>query len=221
MKYDSIFDVVGRVMVGPSSSHTAGACRIAYLTYKIWGALPKKADIYLHGSFAETYKGHKSDVAVIAGLLGWKTDNEQIPFSFKAAQEQGLEYMFHITDLGPDYHPNSIKIVITEGNKVLTVIGSSIGGGNIIITEIDGMQAGFNGDLPTLVELHRDKQGMIAKITGAIAQFGLNVSEMHLSRNIRKKVALSWIEFREPIPEDLTTVLEKIPEILQVRIINV
>ncbi|MHA1520707.1 MAG: L-serine ammonia-lyase, iron-sulfur-dependent subunit beta [Promethearchaeota archaeon] len=221
MKYDSIFDVVGRIMVGPSSSHTAGACRIAYMAHKIWGGRPKKADIYLHGSFAETYRGHKSDVAIIGGLLGWKSDNERIPFSFQAAHEKGLKFTFHTTDLGPNYHPNSIKIVLTDGSKNLIVIGSSIGGGNILIKEINGMQAGFDGDLPTLIEVHRDKPGIIAKITGAIALFGMNVSEMHLTRNIRKKVAMSWIEFQNPIPEDLKKVLEKVPEIQQVRIINV
>ena len=221
MKYDSIFDVVGRIMVGPSSSHTAGACRMAYITYKIWGSLPKKADIYLHGSFAETYRGHKSDVAIIGGLLGWKSDNERIPFSFQAAHEKELKFTFHKTDLGPNYHPNSIKIVLADGNKELIVIGSSIGGGNILITEIDGMQAGFDGDSPTLVEVHQDKQGVLAKIASVIAEFGLNVSKMHLSRNIRMKIGLSWIEFPNHIPDDLKPVMEKIPEIQQVRIINV
>lgn len=221
MKYDSIFDVVGRIMVGPSSSHTAGACRIAFLAHEILGGIPEHAQIFLHGSFAETYRGHKSDVAIIGGLLGWKSNNEQIPFSFDAAKVQNMEFSFHTTDLGPDYHPNSIKLLLSRGNQILNLIGSSIGGGNILIKEIDGMQAGFNGDMPTLIEVHKDQPGMMAKITACIAEFGLNVSEMHLSRNIRKKVALSWIEFRDPLPNKLKEKLERIPEITQVRIINV
>ncbi|WP_457558578.1 L-serine ammonia-lyase, iron-sulfur-dependent subunit beta [Candidatus Harpocratesius sp.] len=221
MKYDSIFDVVGHIMVGPSSSHTAGACRIAYIAHLLFSGIPKKAEIYLHGSFAETYLGHKSDVAIIGGLIGYQPDDERIPFSVKTASELNLEYSFITTDLGADYHPNTIKIQLHSEKKSLVVIGSSIGGGNIIIKEIDGMDAGFMADNPTIIEIHQDKPGIIAKITDVIAKLGLNVTEMHLSRDIRKNKALSWLEFQEPVPFALKEQLEKLSAISEVIILNV
>lgn len=221
MKYESIFDVVGHIMVGPSSSHTAGACRIAYIAQILLGDVPKSADVYLHGSFAETFLGHKSDVAIVGGLLGYQPDDERIPFSFEMANEKNLSVTFYQSDLGPDYHPNSIKLVLSSETKKLQVIGSSIGGGNIVIKEIDGMEAGFSAQSPTMIEIHQDRSGMIARITSVIAEFGLSVTEMHLSRNIRQKKALGWFEFQESVPSELKEKLEALPSIDEVIILNV
>lgn len=221
MKYDSIFDVMGNIMVGPSSSHTAGACRIGYIAHRIFGKIPEIARVYLHGSFAETYRGHRSDVAIIAGLLGMPQFDERIPKSFSLAEEAGLSFSFIMRDLGPNYHPNSIMIEMIKGAEKMTIVGSSIGGGKISIKEIDGMEAGFDGDSPTIIERHIDKAGVLAKITSVISIFGLKVTEMHLSRNIRKGIALSWIEIEDPIPQDLIDMIGKIPEILGVRMLDV
>ena len=221
MKYDSIFDVVGRIMVGPSSSHTAGACRIGYVSNIIFGGMPLEATIYLHGSFAETYRGHRSDVAIIGGLLGFKPDDERIPFSFQHAKEKTLNFKFEKADLGPDYHPNSIKIIMKSDEKKLSIVGSSIGGGNILIKEIDGLAAGFDADSPTIVEVHDDIPGVLANIASVVSLFDISISEMHLSRNIRKKIALSWIELTKPIPNELISALQKIPEMREVRALNV
>ncbi len=221
MKYDSIFDVVGHIMVGPSSSHTAGACRIGYIANILLGQIPDKAKISLHGSFAETYRGHKTDIALIGGLLGFPPEDERIPNSFKIAEKQGMQYRFAETDLGPDYHPNSVLLELESKKEKLSIIGSSIGGGNIIIKEINGLEAGFNGDSPTIIEIHKDIRGMIANITNAVAMHGLHILEMHLSRNIRKGIALSWIECSAPISDDLITTLRDIPEMINVRCLNV
>ncbi len=221
MKYDSIFDVVGHIMVGPSSSHTAGACRIGYIANILMGQIPDKAKISLHGSFAETYKGHKTDIAIIGGLLGFPPEDEKIPDSFKIADKQGMQYSFNETDLGPDYHPNSVLLELESKNEKLSIIGSSIGGGNIIIKEINGMEAGFNGDNPTIIEIHKDIRGMVANVSSAIAMHGLQILEMHLSQNIRKGIALSWIECSASISDDLIKSLQDIPEMISVRCLNV
>ncbi len=226
MKYDSVFDVLGHTMVGPSSSHTAGACRIGFIAQKIFGGTPKSVDIYLHGSFSETYRGHKTDVALVAGLLGLEPDDPQIPFSFSIAKEKGMDYSINFKDLGSDYHPNSVLLIMhgvspSGESRSQSIIGSSIGGGNIIIKEIDGLEAGFNGDFPTLIEVHKDIPGVLAKIMAKISHHNINVLTMQLSRSVRKKIAMSWIELSETITEKLVNEITAIPEVKNVRWLNV
>lgn len=221
VKYNSIFDVIGHIMVGPSSSHTAGACRIGYLTQAIFGKTPKSVKIGFHGSFAETYKGHGTDIAIIAGLLGFLPDDERIPNSFEIAAERGMQFTFEIIDLGSDYHPNSVQLELQDNSESLIVVGNSIGGGNIIIKEINGMEAGFDGDLSTLIVINQDKLGVIAKISEILSKFKLNIGSMKLSRDMKKKIALCWIEIDAHIPDELVTTLQQIPEIKLVRILNV
>ncbi|MHA1303158.1 MAG: L-serine ammonia-lyase, iron-sulfur-dependent subunit beta [Candidatus Heimdallarchaeaceae archaeon] len=221
MKYDSLFDVVGHVMVGPSSSHTAGACQISYIAQLLLGSQPKKCTIYLHGSFAETFKGHGTDRAIVAGLLGLKPDDERLRNSFEIAKERGLNYSFEKIDLGADYHPNSVLLKLENEEEKLEIIGSSIGGGNIIIKEINGLEAGFNGDVPTLITMHRDTPGMISKITKKISDYNLNIGSMKVSKNPRKKIAISWIELNDSIPQELGEAIEGIKGMLKVRVLNV
>jgi L-serine dehydratase len=223
MKYDSLFDVVGHIMVGPSSSHTAGACRIGYIAQKLFGKTPEEVVIYLHGSFAETGRGHGTDKAILAGLLGIPPDDERLRESIKLAEEQGLKYRFEIKDLGSDHHPNSVLLELkTESPKLdrLSLIGVSIGGGNIIIEEIDGLEAGFNGNMPTLVIINLDKVGVIARITDIISKHKMNISSMRVSRNLITKSALSWLELNSNIKPELINELEKIPDIVKVRALN-
>jgi L-serine dehydratase len=226
MKYDSVFDVLGQIMVGPSSSHTAGACKIGFIANQIFGEIPQMVNIYLHGSFAETYRGHKTDVAIVGGLLGFTPEDERIPFSFDKAKEKEMEFQIKLKDLGTSIHPNSVLLELrsedTKGLlKELTLIGSSIGGGNIIIKEIDNMEAGFDGNSPTIIEIHKDKPGILSKIIGIISSYGLNINQMRLSRNIRKGKALSWIEVSSIINDELKEKLLGIPEIEIVRCLNV
>ena len=221
MRYDSIFDVVGHIMVGPSSSHTAGACRIGYIAQLLLGVTPKKVKIFLHGSFADTYRGHKTDVAIIGGLLGFPPYDERLPQSFKLAKERGVQFTFASRDLGLDYHPNTVLIEMFSDHETLTIIGSSIGGGNIVIEEINGLEAGFDGDSPTIIEVHKDVRGMLANISSVISMMGLQIKEMHLSRDIRKGIAMSWIECSESISKEVKEALENIPDMNSVRCLNV
>lgn len=221
MRYDSIFDVIGHIMVGPSSSHTAGACRIGLVVHKLLGGVPTKAEIYLHGSFAATHKGHGTDIAIVAGLLGIRPDDERLRQAFSIAQEQKMKFKISTVDLGVNYHPNTTKIVAYLGNDKITVVGSSVGGGNIVIEEIDGLTAGFNGDNPTLVSIHEDKMGILAKLTDVIAKNNLNIETMHLSRDIQTKIALCYIELNKPIDEEFLDKIKQINGIKKARFLYV
>ena len=221
MKYTSIFDVIGHIMVGPSSSHTAGACQIAYVARLLFGKKPKTVKIGLHGSFAETYRGHGTDIALLGGLLGFSPESERIKDAFELAKKEEMTYTFEIVDLGAEYHPNSVSIELIDGSDKMTVIGSSIGGGNIEIVEIDGLEAGFGGEPNTLVILNKDKIGALVNIATTLSKFKLNIGAMKISRDFKKKVALTWLESDSEISEGVIEELKKCPEIIWVRIINV
>ncbi|MCJ7649985.1 MAG: L-serine ammonia-lyase, iron-sulfur-dependent subunit beta [Candidatus Lokiarchaeota archaeon] len=221
MKYNSIFDVIGHIMVGPSSSHTAGACQIAYVSQILFGKKLNIVKIGLHGSFAETYKGHGTDIAILGGLLGFTPDDERIKNAFEIAKNEKLSYEFELVDLGSEYHPNSVSIEMSDGIDKMTVIGSSIGGGNIIIKEVNGLEAGFGGEPNTLVILNQDKIAALVNIANTLKSFNLNIGSMKISRNLRKKIALTWLEADSIIPENLIDALNEHPEIIWVRIINV
>lgn len=221
MKYTSIFDVIGHIMVGPSSSHTAGACQIAYIAQLLYGKMPDEVNIGLHGSFAETYRGHGTDIAIVAGLLGFTPEDERIKQAFEIAQEKGLKYSFEIVDLGADYHPNSVSIEMIGEAEKLTIIGSSIGGGNIIIKEVNDLEAGFGGELYTLVILNHDKIKALVNIANTLSKFKLNVGSMKVSRDPLRKIALTWLEADSKIPNEIIEELKKYPEIIWVKVINV
>jgi len=228
MRYHSIFDVIGHVMVGPSSSHTAGACRIAFVARLLHGHTPSNVKIGLHGSFAVTYQGHGTDLAILAGLLGIPPDDERISRARELAEEQGINYTFETVDLGPDYHPNTVVLEMENGDEKarddhgkLTVIGSSIGGGNIIIKEINGLEAGFTGEFPTLVIVNHDRVGVIAKVSDTISKYKINIGTMRLDRDMHKKIGLCWIELDSHVPDALIDALQAIPDIILVRFINI
>ena len=141
--------------------------------------------------------------------------------AFEIAEKEGLDYTFELVDLGADYHPNSVSIEMFDGAEKMRIIGSSIGGGNIIIKEVDGLEAGFGGEPNTLVILNHDKIGALVNIATTIQKFKLNIGSMKVSRNLKKKISLTWLEADTAIPEDLIDALKKYPEIIWVRIINV
>lgn len=151
----NVFDILGPVMIGPSSSHTAGAARIGLVTRALLGKTPVKAHIFLHGSFAKTYKGHGTDKAIVAGILGMKTDDERIRFSLDVAEKQGLQVLIETGEL-ENAHPNTAQITLTakDGEQV-SLRGSSIGGGNILITRVNGMEVSLTGQNPALIVLHQ------------------------------------------------------------------
>ena len=173
-----IFDILGPIMIGPSSSHTAGACRIGNMARGIAGKGFTKVTFELHGSFAETYKGHGTDRALLAGILGFEPDDERLRDSFKYAKEKGIEYEFIKKDLG-NVHPNTVKIILyyPSGNQFY-VTGSSIGGGNIVIIDINGNSVTFTGDHPTLILRYKEQLGVIAWLSTLLSENGYNIESM-------------------------------------------
>jgi len=205
-------------MVGPSSSHTAGAVRIGKIAREILGAKPVKATILFHGSFAETFRGHGSDKAVIGGILGFSTDDLRIRKALEIAEREGLKIEFKTVDLGEEYHPNTIKIILEDASGLkIQVVGSSIGGGNIIITEINGFETDLSGDYYALIAIHDDKPGMVAKITTILAKHRINIAKMRVSRIKRGALAFSSIEVDHEISKEVIDEIEKIKEVRLVR----
>lgn len=190
----NVFDILGPVMIGPSSSHTAGAARIGLITRALLGKPPVKAHILLHGSFAKTYKGHGTDKAMVAGILGMKTDDERIRFSLEVAKKEGLKVEIAAAEL-EDAHPNTAEITLTaENGQEVSLRGSSIGGGNILITRVNGMEVSLTGQHTTLIVLHRDAPGTIAAVTEMMADYGVNICNFRLARKNRGGQAVMTIE---------------------------
>lgn len=220
MKNYSVFDILGPVMIGPSSSHTAGAERLGRAAKRIAGEGFKSVTFYLHGSFAKTYKGHGTDRALIAGILGMETYDERIKNSFDIAKEKGIKIEFIEADLG-DVHPNTVKIVIhkDDGSDV-SVTGSSIGGGSILITNIDGDDMEFSGEYPVIIIKHTDKKGMISKISFALAMNEINIATLKVTREIKGETATTVVETDTNISKEVISEISKIDSVLSVRAVN-
>lgn len=183
----NIFEILGPVMVGPSSSHTAGAVRIGYVCRKLMGEKIVTADIELYGSFLLTGKGHGTPQAIVAGLLGMKPDDARIPDSFEIAKAQGLKFTIGEAKL-KEAHPNSVLLKLTgESGKELEIIGESLGGSIINIAQIDGLPANISGDYPTLIASNMDVPGMVAKVSEVLFEAKINIAQMHLYRASRGK----------------------------------
>ena len=198
-----MFDIVGPVMIGPSSSHTAGAVRLGLMAGKILGEQPVKAEIKLHGSFAQTYRGHGTDRALIAGILGFQPDDERIRNSMDIARERGMDFSFSKVEIF-EAHPNTAIIELTGVSGRRTVVtGASIGGGNINILNIDGFEVNLSGQYPALLVIHRDVPGVINKVTWALSRFEINIAFMRLSRKSRGEEALMLLETDENVPEEV------------------
>jgi len=220
MKNYSIFDILGPVMIGPSSSHTAGAERLGRVAKRISGGDFKSVTFYLHGSFASTYKGHGTDRALIAGILGMETYDVRIKNSFDIAKEKGINIEFIPADLG-DVHPNTVKIVIhkNDGSDV-SVTGSSVGGGSIMVTNIDGDDMNFTGEYPVIIIKHTDKKGMISKISFALAMNGINIASLKVGREVKGEEATTVIETDTNISKEIVNELSKIDSVISVRAVN-
>ena len=189
-----LMDVICPVMIGPSSSHTAGAVRLGLLAASILGEKPVKAAIELHGSFAQTYRGHGTDLALLAGLMGWLPDDARIPEAKTFAEQNSLEYSFAKVNLGDLAHPNTVRFkLVGENGAVCQVIGSSIGGGQVSVTEIDDFPVELNGRLPGVLVLHRDQCGVIAMVSGQLAEDGINIAGMRVFRTGKGGLAIMTI----------------------------
>lgn len=215
-----LFDILGPVMVGPSSSHTAGAVKIGLTARKLLGEAPAHADISLHGSFALTGRGHGTDRALIAGLLGMKPDDLRIPDSFQAAKAQGLSFTINNVQLR-NAHPNTAKLSLTgKTGRTLDIIAESIGGGRIRIVSIDGIEADFSGEHNTLIVHNQDTPGHVAAVTSALMQRNVNIGTMHLYRNAQGGYAVMVLECDQHIPHDIEQWLMNIEGIKKITVFN-
>ncbi|MFW6026065.1 MAG: L-serine ammonia-lyase, iron-sulfur-dependent subunit beta [Candidatus Woesearchaeota archaeon] len=214
----SIFDIMGPVMVGPSSSHTAGAVKLGRIAGFIFSDEIKKAEILFHGSFANTYKGHGTDRAIIAGILGFKPDDERIKESIDIAREKGIEVFFKEKEMR-EVHPNTAKIILSNDENSISMLGSSIGGSDIKIIEIDEFEVDISGKLPTLWVIHHDRPGMVGTVTSILGSYSLNIANMQNFRRKKGKTASSIIELDHAVDEYILTHLNNVDGIELVRYI--
>jgi len=215
MKYRSAFDIIGPVMIGPSSSHTAGAARIGRVARTLFGKQPKKAIISLYGSFAKTYRGHGTDVAVVGGILDFDTDDERIPASLTIAEEAGMDVSFTIEDTVMD-HPNTVKIRLFDEDKELELVGISIGGGTIEITELNTFKLKLSGENPAILVVHNDVFGIISSVSTVLANHEINIGHMEVSRKEKGQMALMVIEVDQKIQRDVMMEIEGLENVSQV-----
>ena len=209
-----IFDILGPVMVGPSSSHTAGAVRIGLMARALLGTEPVRANIHLHGSFAETGLGHGTDKALVAGLLGMQPDDLRIPKSFRIAKEVGFTFQFDTRELR-DAHPNTAMICVYDKNdKRLEIQASSLGGGRIMVDKLDGISVNFTGEYNTLVVRNQDESGTVAAVTSILTQLHINVANMSLYRHKRGGDALMVIETDQHLKPSQVAFLSELPGVL-------
>ena len=208
-----VFDILGPIMIGPSSSHTAGAVRIGKYARSVLGKTPVKAVIRFSGSFAKTYKGHGTDKAVIAGILGMDTDDSRIRNSMQIATEEGLDFTFIEEDID-GAHPNTAEITLTDADGRSALIqGASIGGGNIVINKINDTEVSISGKSDTLVIPHDDVPGMIAVVTNILAEKGVNVHGFSLGRDRKGGIAVMTIEIDGNIDESINDAIMECPNI--------
>ena len=193
----SLLDIIGPVMVGPSSSHTAGACRLGLLARCLVGGTPQKALIELHGSFARTGEGHGTDKAIVGGLMGFRPDDERLRVALEIMEREQLEYRFEKTTLSEDAHPNTVRITLELDNRRSQMVGASLGAGRVRVTEIDGYPVEFTGNHDTIVLVAEDVKGSVARITTLLAEEDVNIATLRLTRKERGGDAFMVIEVDE------------------------
>ncbi len=215
MKYHSVFEIIGPIMVGPSSSHTAGAVRIGRLARALFGRLPRTLDVQFFGSFAETYQGHGTDVAVVAGVLGLETGDPLIPESMRLAQEQGLAVRIVCASETPG-HPNTARLILADADESMVLTGVSIGGGHARITEWNGFELNLTGEAPTILIQHLDIYGTITAVTDVIAEHRINIARMTVDRQEKGRQALMVIETDQLIGPEAVSAISRLPHILRV-----
>lgn len=216
----SLLDIIGPVMVGPSSSHTAGACRIGLFARALLGGQPEEALVELHGSFARTGQGHGTDRALAGGLLGFRPDDERLRESLELAAASDLALTFQNTKLRGEHHPNTARLTLRKGEREVVVVGSSIGAGRIVITSIDGFPVDITGTLPTLVVVATDQPGAVAAITTTLAGQGGNIATIRVSRRQKGGHAIHIYELDEPVGSEALAALLALPRVQSVRAIG-
>lgn len=220
MKYTSAFEIIGPIMVGPSSSHTAGAVRIGNIARQILDEPPTKVTFQLMGSFAETYQGHGTDLALLAGILGMTTASDDIPIADKVASEMGLDYVFTKASAGM-HHPNTVLIEAKGPTRSVKVLASSLGGGKAEVQELDDLPVKFTGEKPTLVLYHTDQKGFLAKLSDILSMNGYNIARLTLERWKKGGSAITICEVDEELREDVIQSLKaSLPFLNDVRFVQ-
>ena len=221
MSFISVFDVIGPNMIGPSSSHTAGANVIGYLAYKLAPGKIKKVTFRLYGSFAKTYQGHGTDRALLGGLLGLRSDDSRIVNSFNLAEEAGLEFEFVPDFKETDVHPNTADIIMEcENGKSMTVRGESLGGGKSRICRINNVEVDFTGEYSAMLVIQKDVPGVLAHITHCLAESQVNIAFMRLFREAKGDTAYTFVESDSPIPANVTPAVQLNPNVHEVMLIE-
>jgi L-serine dehydratase len=207
----SLLDIIGPVMVGPSSSHTAGACRLGLLARCLVGGTPQRARMELHGSFARTGEGHGTDKAIVGGLMGFRPDDERLRTSLEIAEREGLDYRFEKTTLSDDAHPNTVRLTLERGDRHAVMTGSSLGAGRVLVTEIDGYPVEVTGNYHTIVLVAEDVKGSVARIATILADEGVNIATLRLTRKERGGDAFMVIELDEAPDEKVRDDIRGLP----------
>ncbi|WP_379128046.1 L-serine ammonia-lyase, iron-sulfur-dependent subunit beta [Paenibacillus sp. sgz500958] len=221
MRFKDVFSIIGPAMVGPSSSHTAGAARIGRAARQVLGEMPGQAEVIFFGSFAATYQGHGTDRAIAGGLLDFATDDHRLPDSIKLAEEAGMEISFR-QGAGLFPHPNTVQLVLTgkDSGSKLSLTGISIGGGNIEIVDIDGFAVKLSGMYPTVLIQHMDYLGVLASVTDVMRKGQFNIGHMSLDRKNRSGAALTVLELDECATPELLRELEDLPAVKSVKLVD-
>ncbi|WP_188454429.1 L-serine ammonia-lyase, iron-sulfur-dependent subunit beta [Virgibacillus oceani] len=215
MKYNSVFDIIGPVMIGPSSSHTAGAARIGKAARNLFGEEPKWARIYLYESFAKTYKGHGTDFALVGGLLGFDTDDPRMSKALDIAKNKNMDVEFIEESAGTN-HPNTARLIIGNDTDEIELVGISIGGGKVEITELNGFELRLSGNHPAILIMHNDRFGAIASVTKILAKYEINIGHMEVNRKDVGKEALMVIEVDQNVDDTVLKELESADHIIQI-----
>lgn len=215
MRFKDVFSIIGPAMIGPSSSHTAGAVRLGLAGRKLLGGEPETALVTFFGSFADTYKGHGTDLAVAAGLLGCQTDDPGIPGALRLAEARGMKLDFR-AGAGRPGHPNTLKLELVRGERKSRMTGSSIGGGDIEVSEVDGFHVVFSCKYPALLVYHDDRPGVLAGVTRLLNEGAVNIGHMVLDRKGRSSDALAVLETDQELPAGLAEELERLPAVKRI-----
>ena len=207
----SLLDIIGPVMVGPSSSHTAGACRLGLLARCLVGGTPERALVELHGSFARTGEGHGTDKAIVGGLMGFRPDDERLRTALEIAEGEGLDYRFDKTTIADDAHPNTVRVTLERGGRRSVMTGASLGAGRVLVSEIDGYPVEVTGGYHTIVLVAEDVKGSVACIAGVLADDGINIATLRLTRKQRGGDAFMVIELDEAPGEHVREHIRALP----------
>lgn len=220
MKTVGVFDILGPIMVGPSSSHTAGAARLGKVARLVADGDIEEVTFLLHGSFGKTYKGHGTDRALVAGILGMEPSDLRLREALQIAEEKGIKIEFKEVDLG-DVHPNTVKFLIKgKGKKIYEMVGSSIGGGSIEVSEVNGNKVEFTGSYPTIIISHVDVPGVVSKVTGLLYEKEINIAFMKVFRSQKGKEATMVFEVDNEIGDEMIENIKDIESIKKVIRIN-